>query len=61
MKIFLGLTGVLLGLIAVGQAVRFFMEIPVQVGAAVLPFWPSAVAALVAAFLSIWAFRLLTD
>ena len=50
-------SGVIFGLIAVGQAVRAFAQVPVHVGSLEIPIWASWVAMIVTGSLCVWAFR----
>ena len=56
-KPYVVVSGAVFGLIAVLQAVRAAEQIPVMVGSFAVPLAASWVAALVAAGLSLWAFR----
>ena len=51
------ISGMVFGLIAIGQGVRAALQVPVQVGATSIPVWVSWVAVVVAGGLCIWAFR----
>ncbi len=59
MRSYLRLSGAILGLIALAQALRLVVQWPVTVGTFLVPLWPSVIAMLIAGSLSIWAFRLL--
>ncbi|HST07973.1 MAG TPA: hypothetical protein VLJ83_07355 [Gemmatimonadaceae bacterium] len=50
-------SGVVFALVALMHAWRFVLGVPVQIGAWSVPQWVSVVAAIVAAALSVWAFR----
>ena len=50
-------SGAVFGLVAVGQAVRAFAQVPVHVGSFEVPLWASWVAAVFAGSLCVWAFR----
>ena len=50
-------SGAVFGLVALGQAVRAFNQLPVHVGSHEIPVWLSWVAAVVAGSLCVWAFR----
>lgn len=50
-------SGVLFGVIAVGQGMRALNQWPVNVGGFDVPIWISWVATLVAGSMSVWAFR----
>ncbi|MFL6584171.1 MAG: hypothetical protein ACJ8KU_06605 [Chthoniobacterales bacterium] len=50
------ISGVIFVIVAVLQAIRAVMGIPVRIGATELPVWPSLLAAVVAAALGFWAF-----
>ena len=51
------ISGMVFGLIAIGQGIRAAMQVPVQVGTTSIPVWVSWVAVLVAGSLCVWAFR----
>ena len=51
------ISGMVFGLIAILQAVRAAMQVPVQIGTVAIPVWVSWVAVLVAGTLCLWAFR----
>ncbi|MFQ6005176.1 MAG: hypothetical protein ACE5OQ_06695 [Woeseia sp.] len=57
-KAYLLVTGILFGLIAIGQLARLLFQIPVQVAPVNVPMWPSLIAVALALFLCIWAIRL---
>ncbi len=57
-KSFEAVTGSLFTLMALAQAARFWLRVPVTAGGHVVPVWLSAVAFFVFASLAIWAFRL---
>lgn len=50
-------SGVVFGLIALGQGTRAALQLPAQVGSTSIPVWVSWVAVLVAGALCVWAFR----
>ena len=50
-------SGLVFGLITLGQLIRAVRELPVQVGATSIPVWVSWVAVAVAGGLCVWAFR----
>jgi hypothetical protein len=50
-------SGVVFGLIALGQGTRAALQLPAQVGSTSIPIWISWVAVLVAGTLCVWAFR----
>lgn len=50
-------SGVIFGIVAIGQAARALLELPVQIDTFAVPVWASWVAALVAGSLCVWAFR----
>ena len=50
-------SGAVFGLVALGQVVRAFEEVPVHLGSFEIPVWASWVAAVVAGSLCVWAFR----
>jgi hypothetical protein len=49
-------SGVIFGLVALLQAARALLQLPVQIGSFEIPVWGSWVAALVAGGLCVWAF-----
>ena len=51
------ISGVVFGLIAIGQGIRAALQVPVQVGSTAIPVWVSWVAVVVAGSLCVWAFR----
>ena len=51
------ISGMVFGLIAIGQGIRAAMQVPVQVGTTAIPVWASWVAVIVAGGLCAWAFR----
>ena len=51
------ISGMVFGVIAIGQGIRAAMQVPVQVGTTSIPVWVSWVAVLVAGSLCVWAFR----
>jgi hypothetical protein len=57
-KTYLITSGVLFGLITIGQLIRLIFQVPVQLGSLHLPMWASVLAIIVALSLCIWAFRL---
>jgi hypothetical protein len=50
-------SGLIFGAVALAQASRAVMQLPVYVGSLELPVWASWVASVVAGSLCIWAFR----
>ena len=50
-------SGVIFGLIAVGQALRAFNQLPVHIGSFEVPVGASWIAAVVMGGLCVWAFR----
>jgi hypothetical protein len=50
-------SGIVFGLIALAQAIRAVMQLPVQVGTTTIPVAVSWVAVVVAGGLCVWAFR----
>jgi hypothetical protein len=50
-------SGLVFGLITLGQGIRAVRELPVQVGATSIPVWVSWIAVVVAGGLCLWAFR----
>ena len=57
-KLSLIVSGVLFGLITLGQLTRLTYQIPVQVGEWNVPLWPSVIGVVLAFALCVWAFRL---
>jgi len=57
MKTYNVVSGAIFGFIALAQATRAAMQLPVQIGEFAIPVWASWVAALVAGSLCVWAFR----
>lgn len=51
------ISGIVFGLIAIGQGIRAARQMPVRVGRTSIPVWPSWVAVLVAGSLCACAFR----
>jgi hypothetical protein len=51
------ISGVVLGLIALGHGIRAVMQVPAQLGTTPIPIWLSWVAVVVAGVLCVWAFR----
>ena len=49
-------SGVIFGLIALGQLLRAVNQVPVQAGSVEIPVWASWVAAVVAGSMCTWAF-----
>ena len=50
-------SGLVFGAVALAQAARALMQVPVHVGSAEVPVWASWVAFVVAGGLCVWAFR----
>ncbi len=50
-------SGVVFGLMALGQAGRAAIQVPVQIGGTSIPIWISWVAVVVTGSLCVWAFR----
>lgn len=50
-------SGIVFGIVAIAQASRAFMQLPVQAGSVEVPVWASWVAAALAGSLCVWAFR----
>jgi hypothetical protein len=50
-------SGVVFGVVALAQAIRAVMQVPVQLGTTTIPVWVSWVAVVVAGGLCVWAFR----
>lgn len=57
MKNYVMVSGIVFGAVAIAQASRALMQLPVQIGTAAIPVWASWVAAVVAGSLCVWAFR----
>ena len=51
------MSGMVFGLITLGQGVRAVLQLPVQVGTTSIPVWLSWIAVVVAGSLCVWAFR----
>jgi len=51
------ISGMVFGFIAVAQALRALIQVPVHVGSFEVPVWASWAAAIVAGSLCVWAFR----
>jgi hypothetical protein len=49
---------VLFGIFCLGHIIRLITRLPVTIGTHHIPMWPSAVALIVAASLSLWMWRL---
>ena len=58
-KNYLIVSGVIFGLITVGQLARLIYQIPVQIGLLNVPVWPSFIAVALALALCVWSFSLL--
>ena len=58
-KNYLIVSGIIFGLVTVGQLARLTFQIPVQVGQLNVPIWPSFIGLAVALTLCVWAIRLL--
>ena len=56
-KNYILVSGLIFGVVALAQASRALMQLPVQVGSFEIPVWASWVAAVVAGSLCVWAFR----
>jgi hypothetical protein len=56
-KTYAVVSGLVFGVIAVAQASRALMQVPVHAGNFEVPIWASWVAAMVAGGLCVWAFR----
>ena len=52
------ISGIIFGLITIGQSIRLIFQIPVQVGSFNVPMKVSVLAIIIALFLCIWAFWL---
>jgi len=50
-------SGIIFGIITIGQLTRLIGQIPVQIGTFDVPLWPSAIAFMIALTMCIWAFR----
>lgn len=50
-------SGIVFGVVAIAQASRALMQLPIQAGNVEVPVWASWVAAAVAGSLCVWAFR----
>jgi hypothetical protein len=58
MRHYLGISGTLFGLIALGHLLRLVFHWPAEVANWVVPFWFSLIGLILPAALGIWAFRL---
>lgn len=58
MRAYLGVSGAIFGLIALGHILRLAFGWPAQVADWIVPLWVSWVAVLLMGALAIWAFRL---
>jgi hypothetical protein len=58
MRHYLGISGTLFGLIALGHFLRLVFHWPAEVANWVVPFWFSLIGLILPAALGIWAFRL---
>ena len=56
-KTYIIVSGAVFGVVALGQAFRAAMLLPVHIGSHEIPVWASWVAAAVAGSLAVWAFR----
>ena len=56
-KTYITVSGAVFGVVAVVQALRAVMQLPVHVGTLEVPVWASWIAAVVAGSLAVWAFR----
>ena len=50
-------SGIVFGVIALGQGIRAVRELPAQIGSTSIPVWVSWAAVVVAGSLCVWAFR----
>ena len=50
-------SGLVFGVVALAQASRALLQLPVHIGSLEIPVWASWVAAVVAGSLCVWAFR----
>jgi hypothetical protein len=57
-KTYLICSGVVFGVMAIGQFMRLIFQVPVQAGTFSIPVWPSAIGFVVTLSLCIWALRL---
>lgn len=57
MRRYAQVSGALFGLLAAGQLIRAYLQLPVQVADVTIPVWVSACAFVVLLAFSIWAFR----
>ncbi len=58
MRYYLGVSGTLFGLIALGHLLRLLYRVPAELGQWVVPLWVSVVGLLLPAALALWALRL---
>ena len=56
-KNYIVVSGLIFGVVAVGQVLRAALQVSVNVGGFEIPVWASWVAAVVAGSLCVWAFR----
>jgi len=56
-KHYVVVSGLVFGLVALLQAMRALLALPVQLGSVSVPVWASWVAAVVAGTLCLWAFK----
>lgn len=56
-KCYILVSGLVFGVVALAQASRAFMQLPVHIGSFEIPVWASWVASAVAGGLCAWAFR----
>ena len=56
-KNYIVVSGLVFGVVALAQASRALMQLPVHIGSAEIPVWASWIAAVVAGSLCAWAFR----
>ncbi len=57
-RTYLIVSGVIFGLISIGQLMRLIFQVPIQISTLIIPVWPSALALIVVLLMCIWAFRL---
>ncbi len=57
MRRYAQVSGALFGLLAAGQLIRTYLQLPIQVADIAIPVWVSACAFVILSAFSIWAFR----
>ena len=57
-RTYLIVSGVIFGLISIGQLMRLIFQVPIQISTLIIPVWPSALVLIGVLLMCIWAFRL---